>query len=343
MRTNNHHEFGVSKITHRAALISCGGMLALSLAACGAVSGGATTAASGGGTTAASSGSTSLRHVKTITYVNPLPSYADFNTIGQCAKDEAAKLGYTLHEVGTTGTAVDNQTSVAEINQAVANGTDALIVVPLSADVYTSAIKAARAKGIYVVAAGTGAPSTGQQSEAGTSGTQLGKLVADEVGAKNPHAVVGFLSEGPDQAVQVQAIDGFESEARSKFPNMKVATSQFDAGDVTKDQPIVSNMLTACPSINALYIINGASLAPAAAAVRQAGMTGKVAIIGNDITPVSRGLISNGSMYGVADQGWCAMGTDSVDAIKALAAGKKVPAFVATPLSFTTKTNLPPQ
>jgi ribose transport system substrate-binding protein len=335
MRTINHHESGVPKITRRAALISCGGMLALSLAACGAVSGGATTAAS--------SGSTSLRHVKTITYVNPLPSYADFNTIGQCAKNEAAKFGYTLNEVGTTGTAVDNQASVAEINQAAANGSDALIVIPLSADVYTSAIKAARAKGIYVVAAGTGAPSTGQQSEAGTSGTQLGKLVADEVGAKNPRAVVGFLSEGPDQAVQVQAIDGFESEARSRFPDMKVATSQFDGGAVTKDQQIVSNMLTAYPSINALYIINGASLAPAAAAVRQAGMTGKVTIIGNDITPVSYALISSGSMYGVADQGWCAMGTDSVDAIKALAAGEKVPAFVATPLSFTTKTNLPPQ
>jgi ribose transport system substrate-binding protein len=221
MRTNNHHEFGVSKITHRAALISCGGMLALSLAACGAVSGGATTAASGGGTTAASSGSTSLRHVKTITYVNPLPSYADFNTIGQCAKDEAAKLGYTLHEVGTTGTAVDNQTSVAEINQAVANGTDALIVVPLLADVYTSAIKAARAKGIYVVAAGTGAPSTGQQSEAGTSGTQLGKLVADEVGAKNPHAVAPRRSISSARAAlrfSLSAADSICRSERSSLP-----------------------------------------------------------------------------------------------------------------------------
>lgn len=304
------------------------------LTACGAVS---------GGTNATSTTSGSLRPVKSITYVNPLPSYPDFNTIGQCAKSAAEQDGWQYNEVGVTGTSVDNQASTDQISQAVAAGTDGLVVVPLDTKVYTAAIKQARSKGVYVVAAGTGDPSTGQQSQAGTSGTELGKLEADSLGAKDPAAVVGFLSQGPDQQIQVEAIDGFKKEAQEKFPQMTLGASQYDNGDATKVVDIVSNMLAGNQDITALYVLNGASLAPAATAVAEAGRQGEIQIIGHDVTDVSRGLIESGKIYGVVQQGWCDMGTKAVDAIRDLAAGEQVEAFVPTTITFVTKENLPAQ
>jgi ribose transport system substrate-binding protein len=301
------------------------------LPACGAVS---------GGTTDSPTTSGSLRPVKLVTYVNPLPSYPDFNTIGQCAKSAAEKNGWKYNEVGVTGTSVDNQASTDQISQAVAAGTDGLVVVPLDTKVYTAAIKQARSKGVYVVAAGTGDPSTGQQSQAGTSGTELGKLEADSLGAKDPAAVVGFLSQGPDQQIQVEAINGFKKEAQEKFPKMTLSASQYDNGDATKVVDIVRNMLAGNRDITALYVLNGASLAPAATAAKEAGKQG-ILIIGHDVTDVSRGLIESGKIYGVAQQGWCDMGTKAVDAIGGLSTGKQVEAFVPTEITFVTKDNLP--
>ncbi len=301
----------------------------LSLTACGAISGGSAPAAS-----------SSAQPLKSITFVNSLPSYPDFNVIGKCAAKEAKKLKVSYNSVGTTGTAVDSQASAEQVTQAVAAGSNGIIVVPLDTKVYTPAIQQARAKGAYVVAAGTGDPSTGQQSQAGTSGSQLGKLEADSLGAISPNAVVGFLSQSADQQIQVEAIDGFKKEAAAKFPTMKISAEQFDNGDSTKVVDIVSNMLAGNPNISALYVLNGPSLGPAATAVREAGKTGKILIIGHDVTDVSRPLITSGAIYGVAEQGWCQMGTKSVDSLYALSKGHKVPAFIPTELTFVTKANL---
>lgn len=311
------------------------GVVALTaLSACGAVTGGTTE------TSAAAS--SSLPPVTSVTYVNPLPSYADFNVIGKCAKEAAEKNGWTYNEVGVTGMNVDNQASTDQISQAVTAGVDSLIVVPLDTKMYTTVIQAARAKDVYVVAAGTGDPSTGQQAQIGTSGADLGAMEAASLGAKDPKAVVGFLSEGPDQQVQVEAINGFKAEAAAKFPEMKISVSQYDHSETTKVVDIVGNMLAGNQDITALYVLNGASLAPAATAAKEARKDG-VTIIGHDVTEVSRGLIESGQIYGVAQQGWCAMGSESVDAIKALSEGKTVEPFTATEITFVTRENLPPE
>ena len=286
------------------------------------------------------SASGDLRTVKTVTYVNPLPSYPDFNTIGECAKAEAEKNGWTYKEVGITGSASDNQASVEQISLAVASGSDALIVVPVDLQTYTTAIKAARDEGVYVVAAGTGDPSTGQQSQAGTSGAELGTLAAQSLGAVDPEAVVGFLSAGPDQAIQADAIAAFQEEAAANFPDMVMGASQFDNGDPTKDVDILRNMLTGDQSITALYVLNGTALAPAASAVNEAGKQGEIRIIGHDVTEVSTELLETDQIYGVISQGWCDMGTKSVEAIKGLSDGEEVPEFVPTEIAFVTKESL---
>lgn len=322
-----------SRIRGVAALAGSAG-LALMLAACSSSGSGSPAKGSG-------SGGAGLRTIKQITYVNPLPSYPDFNIVTTCFKDQAKQYGWQANEVGITGTAVDNQQSINQISQAIASGTDGLLVFPTVDQTFAPVMKQARSKGIYVVALNTGAAGDGQQTEVGTSNTQLGELMADSVGAKNPNAVVGFLSLAASQQSHAQEIAGFKKEAAAKFPKMTFPVSEYDNGDATKDVDIFNNMITAHPDLTTIFPLEGAALPAAITAVKEAGKTGKIDVVGLDLTDQTRADIENGSLYGVIDQGWCDMGKQAVIAMKELSEGKTLPAFVPTKITFINKGNLP--
>jgi ribose transport system substrate-binding protein len=281
--------------------------------------------------------------IKNVTYVNPLPSYPDFNVVGQCFKAQAAKYGWQASEVGITGTTVNNQESIDQISQAIADGSSALLVFPTVDQMFAPVMKQARSKGIYVVALNTGDPSTGQQTEVGSDDAQMGKLMADGLGAKDPGAVVGFLSLSASTQAHAQIIAGFKAEAAAKFPKMTFPVSAYDNGAATQDVDIFNNMIAAHPNLTAIFPVEGAAIPAAITAVREAGKTGKISVVGFDLTAITRAEIEAGTLYGVVDQGWCDMGTQAAIAMKNLSEGKSVPPFIPTSITFITKQNLPHQ
>jgi ribose transport system substrate-binding protein len=285
----------------------------------------------------------SLRTIKKITYVNPLPSYPAFNTAGDCFKAQAAKYGWQATQVGITGTAVDNQGSINQISQAIASGTDGLLVFPTVDEMFAPVMKQARSQGMYVVALNTGDPSDGQQTTVGSDNAQTGALMADSVGAKNPEAAVGFLSLSANQRSHAEVTDGFKKEAQAKFPKMTFPVIAYDNGDATKDVEIFNNMMRAHPELTTLVLNEGAAIAPAITAVRESGKTGKIDIVGLDLTDQTRAAIQAGTLFGVVNQGWCDMGTKAVIAMKDLSDGKPVAPFIPAELTFISKSNLPAQ
>ncbi len=303
----------------------------LVLTGCGAISGGA----------ASSKTPSALRAVKTITYVNPRPSYNAFNVAGACITAQAKKYGWTAKEVGTPGTAVDNQAAVNLISASVASGTDGLIVVPLVTSLFSPVLENARSKGIYVVGMNSGSASTGQQAEVGTDSAQMGALMADGLGKKDPKAHVGFLSVSASTASQAAEIKGFEDEAAKKWPGMTFVADAYDNGDATQDVDVFNNMIAAHPDITAIFSLNGSAIGAAVTAVKEAGKTGQITVLGLDLTDQTRALIESGALYAVGDQGWCDMGTKSVEVIKDLSEGKSINFTVPTTSTFITRENLP--
>jgi ribose transport system substrate-binding protein len=322
------------------ATVLAGGLTCLMLTAAACSSSSST---SGTGTAAAASSGASASTIKSVTYVNPLPSYPDFNVVGQCFKAQAQKYGWQASEVGITGTAVDNQGSINQISQAIADGSNALLVFPTVDQMFAPVMKQARSKGIDVVALNTGDPSTGQQTEVGSDDTQMGKLMADGLGAKDPDAVVGFLSLSASTQAHAQIIAGFKAEAAAKFPKMTFPVSAYDNGDATQDVDIFNNMIAAHPTLTAIFPVEGAAIPAAITAVKEAGKTSQINIVGFDLTAITQADIKAGSLYGVVNQGWCDMGTKAVIAMKDLSEGKQVPAFIPTQITFITKQNLPAQ
>jgi ribose transport system substrate-binding protein len=321
-----------SKHPRRAVAIACGLGATLAVAGCGFSSG----STSGGG-----SAGQAPRPIKQITYVNPLPVYPGFNVAGDCFKAQAQKYGWQATQVGITGTAVDNQGSINQISQAIASGTDGLLVFPTVDQTFAPVMHQARGKGLYVVALNTGNPADGQQTEVGSDNAQVGSLMADSVGAKNPAAVVGFLSLSADQPSHAQVIAGFKKEAAARFPKMTFPVSEYDNGDATKDVDVFNNMITAHPNLTAIFPIEGAAIASAITAVKEAGKTSTIDVVGLDLTDQTRAAIEAGTLYGVIDQGWCDMGTQAVVAMKQLSEGRKVPAFIPSKTTFVDKSNMP--
>jgi ribose transport system substrate-binding protein len=323
------HRTTHSRITFGAIVLSA----SLALAGCGVVSGGSTTGDGGG--------SGELREVKTVTYVNPAPFYPAFDTVAECLTEEGESFGWEVNVVGTAGSAVDNQGAIDLISQAIANGTDALVVFPTIPELFTPVIQQARDAGIYVVAQNAGDPSTGQQTQVGTDAYQLGQIVAEGLGAEYPDAQVGVLSGSASTTPHVQELKGFEEYAAENLPGMKVVASEYNNGDATKSPEVWSNMLTAHPEITALFAIQGTDVAAAITAIAERGLTGEVVVVAADLTPDHRAAIEDGTLLGVGEQGWCEAGTKSADAIKDLSEGKEVPETIPTTSIWYSKDNLP--
>lgn len=321
-------------LSHRRASIAALALLAASsFAGCGALS--------GGSVASSATPSDELREVKTITYVNPAPFYPAFDDVGRCFTEAAEKNGWTPVEVGTSGGSVDNQGAIDLISQAIANGTDALVVFPTIPELFTPIIQQARDAGIYVVAQNAGAPSTGQQTQVGTDAKELGALIAEGLGAIDPAAQVGILSGTASTTPHVQEIEGFTEYAAEHFPDMKVIASDYTNGDSTKGPEVFSNMLTAHPEITVLFPIEGTSVAAAIAAINERGASDTIRVVANDLTADHRAAIEDGSLLGVGEQGWCESGTEAVNAVKQLSEGKTLPEFIPTTSTWYDLANLP--
>lgn len=323
---------GTTRIKSGAALAAAA-LTAFALVGCSAVSGGSTE------TNEPADGD--LRTVKTVTYVNPAPFYPAFTDVSECLTAQGEEYGWDVVEVGTSGSAVDNQGAIDLISQAIANGTDALVVFPTIPELFTSVIQQARNEGIYVVAQNAGDPSTGQQTQVGTDAHQLGEIIAEGLGAEFPDAKVGILSGSASTTPHVDEIAGFTEYAAENFPGIEVVASEYNNGDATKSPEMWSNMLTAHPEITTLFAIQGTDVASAITAVAERGLTGKVTVVANDLTDDHRAAIENGTLYGVGEQGWCEAGTKSAEAIKSLSEGEALPDFIPTASTFYNKDNLP--
>jgi ribose transport system substrate-binding protein len=100
------------------------------------------------------------------------------------------------------------------------------------------------------------------------------------------------------------------------------------------------DILQAHRDLKGIFGINDDSALGALAAVRAAGLTGKIAIVGYDATPEARVAIAKGEMYGDAIQYPAKIGSTTIDVIANYFAGKKPPPIVKIGVGTFTKTSL---
>jgi ribose transport system substrate-binding protein len=276
--------------------------------------------------------------LKSIYFANPLPDYPVWSTANKCFSAETKKLGIAGTTSGPSGLAVNNQFTLDRISQAIADGTGAIIMVPIVPDQFTPLIKQAHAKGILVATLNTGNTTTSQNVELGTDYTDQGKTIVANL-AKRPGQqnvlVLGNQAGGP----QGLFVSGIQAGIKA-HPSVHYVGQIFDGADPTKTADVVEAALTGHPTVNMIVTWEGTATPGVITAIKEANATGKVFGVVNDLTPQSIAGMKSGQIYGISKQNFCGMATGAVDDLAAIAGGKSFPHYIDTGITFVTKSTL---
>jgi len=135
---------------------------------------------------------------------------------------------------------------------------------------------------------------------------------------------------------------GFTYQLQEEYPLMQVCKVLETGREADQVVKLVQAELEANPAITGVYVTAGLLPKPAAEAIAKAKKTGKISMIGHDISPATAELIANGEMYGALNQDAYAQGFNSVmHLVNHMVAGWRPPSSrMLSNLVMTTRENL---
>jgi ribose transport system substrate-binding protein len=251
---------------------------------------------------------------------------------------EAAKNGYALVVVDASR---DNARQQSQVEDFISKRVDAMVLTPYDSAAIGSAIAEANSANIPVFTADIASTSTQGHvvahvaSDNVQGGFEAGKLICQAVGKRGAIAII----DEPEVTSVQDRVKGFKEAIAQLCPGVTVVADVDSGGTRDKANSDTGDILQAHRDLKGIFGINDDSALGALAAVRAAGLTGKIAIVGYDATPEARRAIAAGEMYGDAIQYPARIGSTTIDVIRDYFAGKKLPAFVKIPVGAFTKSS----
>lgn len=219
----------------------------------------------------------------------------------------------------------DLNKQLADIEDFIVKGVDIIVMSPVDSKGALAAVMRAQAAGIKVITVDVPVEGAPVASYIGTDnyagGVKAGELMAEQLGNKGNVAIIDY----PLVQSVVNRVNGFK-EAIAKNPDMKIVSIQTG---ITRAEAlaVAQNMLQANPDIAGIFGFGDDAALAAAVAVKSAGLTGKVKIIGFDGMPEALAAVDKDpDMVGVIQQFPDQMGKLAVDTAIKIAAGETVPA-----------------
>jgi ribose transport system substrate-binding protein len=304
----------------------CGAALCLALIACSNSSNSASSASPG----AAASGG------KTIGVSIQNREAQFYQSMESGMKAEAAKYGYTLVVVDANR---DNSTQQSQVEDFISSKDDAIVLTPYDSTAIGSAIAEANKANIPVFTADIASTSkigtvvAHIASDNVQGGAQAAKLICQAVG-KNGE--VAILDEPEVTSVQ-DRVRGFKAGLAANCPGVKVVADIDAGGERSKADSSMGDVLQSNPNVKGVFGINDDSALGAVSAIKAAGATGKIAVVGYDATPEAQAAIKSGAMYGDAIQYPDKIGALTIDTIHDYFAGKTPSKIVHVPVGTFTR------
>jgi fructose transport system substrate-binding protein len=309
-------------------------------------------ATAGSSTAAASSGASSAAGPIGVTLITKTSTNPFFVAMAKGAKESADKLGITLTTAAGKEDG-DTATQITAIENAVSKGDKGILITPSGPDV-NSAIKTARAAGLFVIALDTPPdPADTVDITFATDNLEAGKLIgkwtAGQLAGKA--ATIALLDLFSDKVVSVDYnrdqgfLQGMGIDVKNPQKNGDEApTGSYSGGSYTivcnlptqgaedGGQTAMENCLSKNPDINVVYTINEPAANGANKALTSAGKTG-ILIVSVDGGCAGVGLVKSGVIGATSQQYPLKMASLGVQAIYDLATTGKKPA-VSDGLTF---------
>jgi ABC-type sugar transport system substrate-binding protein len=274
-----------------------------------------------------------------IWYVNPLPSTPDWGRSTKLFNDAATTIGYKATAVGPDK--IDIPTMVSEIEQAITDKADGIITCPLDPAAFKDVIAKAQAAGIVVASIGCVDPNA--DFSVGTDNAAYGVVSADFIAkATNNKGQVGIVATDQTTPNQVAQVTAFKAQLAAKYPDMKVLTWESDNSDAGVAAQKIPAMIAAYPTMDYLWIIEGAAPGAVAASFKEAGVApGKIGVLAIDAQDSTLQAITDGWISATLNQCWFNASPQAAKRIIEAKNGKKSDKFVPIQVDPVTKDRLP--
>lgn len=268
-----------------------------------------------------------------MTQINQTAAF--FTQMNEGATKAAEDVGCTLTIANANNDAAKQN---SDIEAFVSQGVTGIIVVAIDNNGILPAVKAARDKGIKVVAVdttledGTVDTTVGVDNE--KAGAEIGQWVVDnDLAANSFYGVV----DAKNSLIQNQREDGFlkvVNAAGAKY-------TQSVSGDNVQEKAATAaqNLVTAQAKLDFVYTTGEPATVGAVAALK--GNT-QTKIIGWDLTKEVIAGIDSGLVAAVVQQDPRQEGVEAVGELKSLIGGGTAKGFIDVPITIVTKANVEP-
>ncbi|HTV01779.1 MAG TPA: sugar ABC transporter substrate-binding protein [Luteitalea sp.] len=231
---------------------------------------------------------------------------------------------------------------VALVEQMLAQQVRAIVIAPADSRALVPVLKRASAQGVVVVNidnkldaktltdAGLTVPFVGPDNRAGAR--KVGEVLAQRLTRGDQVAIL----EGIPTAFNAQQRRlGFEEAMTAA--GMTVVSVQSGQWEQDRANTIAAALLREHAGLKALLASNDSMALGAAAAVRQAGRTGQVHVVGFDNIAAVRQLLDDGRVLATADQHGDQLAVYGIEYALSLLGGGTTPADRETPVDVVTK------
>lgn len=231
------------------------------------------------------------------------------------------------------------------VEQMIARGVDAIVIAPADSKALVPVLKRARQAGLIIVnidnkldaailqQSGISIPFIGPDNREGAR--VVAQHLAAELQAGDHVAIIGGIITAFN-AQQRQL--GFEDAMRNA--GMKIVSVQSGEWLQAKASAIASALITEHPDLKAILCSNDNMAIGAIAAIRQAGKSGEIRVVGFDNISASHDLLRNGSLLATADQYGSKLATFGIGYALDILINNRVPADKKTPVDLVTVANL---
>ena len=252
----------------------------------------------------------------------------------QSAKENNVKITFEGPE---TEAMVDKQIDM--LSAALAKHPQAIGFAALDSQAAIPLLKKAQAGKIPVIAFDSGVDSDIPLTTCTTNNVAAAALAADKMAeAIGSAGEVAVIVHDQTSRTGIDRRDGFLARMKEKYPNIKIVSVQYGAGDHLKSAEIAKAMIQANPNLKGIFGANEGSAEGAAIGVKESGK--KLVLIGYDSGKEQKAAIMSGEMLGAITQNPIGIGKCTVDsAVKALK-GDKLPKIIDTGFYWYDKTNI---
>ena len=218
---------------------------------------------------------------------------------------------------------------------------DGFVIAPTEKNALVPVVEKVFAAGKPVIIFDSGIQTEKYHSFVATDNYQGGVLAARKLGELlGGKGNVAVVKCAPGGASTLLREDGFRDTIAKEFAGIKIVAEQFGMSDRAKSLEVAENMLTANKDLAALFGSNESSAVGAVNAVKNAGLAGKVKVVGFDSSDVLLAGLKEGSIAALVVQNPFKMGYEAVKAAVARAKGQDVPRRIDTGVLVVTPANL---